>query len=194
MSFVLFIQEIYKIYFYLWTSALFNTMIFTHWLTLRSDPFVFRYVDTLYIILTDQNTRGYSGQSEWSILVSHAGILVSHTMFTREHCVNVNLINYFDIWLLPSHLNQPHKGHLTSEFIHRRFTSYLPCTLLLFPFHLLTSPVHPTGVSLGFFPGFLVIFSLLSSQQQLTCIHAIDRYGLLTSVYISTPRRNMAQM
>ena len=43
-----FITRNVKIYFYLWASALFNTKSFTHWPTLRSDPFVFRYIDTLY--------------------------------------------------------------------------------------------------------------------------------------------------
>ena len=32
----------------MWASALFNTKIFTHWPILCLDPFVFRYVDTLY--------------------------------------------------------------------------------------------------------------------------------------------------
>ena len=48
----------------------------------------------------------------------------------------------------------------------RVFPSYLLCALLLFPFHLLPSPVHLTGCSFCFFPGFLAIFILLLSQQQ----------------------------
>ena len=44
---------------------------------------------------------------------------------------------------------------------------YLLCTLLLFYFHLLPSPVHPTRFSFCFF---LVIFILMSSQQQLSSI------------------------
>ena len=36
---------------------------------------------------------------------------------------------------------------------------------LIFPFHLSTSPVHPIGFSFHFFPVFLVIFILLSSNN-----------------------------
>ena len=39
-------------------------------------------------------------------------------------------------------------------------------TLLLFPFHLLPSPVHPTGFSFCFFLCFLAIFTLLSSNNK----------------------------
>ena len=48
---------------------------------------------------------------------------------------------------------------------YRRFPSYLFCTLLLLPFHLLPSPVHPTGFSFCMFPGFLAIFTLLWSNN-----------------------------
>ena len=34
-------------------------------------------------------------------------------------------------------------------------------------FHLLASPVHPTGFSSYFFPGFLAIFILLSSNNNI---------------------------
>ena len=54
---------------------------------------------------------------------------------------------------------QPHKDHLTSKLKYRRFPSYLLCTLILFPFHL-----FPTGFFFYFFPGFLAIFTLLSSN------------------------------
>ena len=36
---------------------------------------------------------------------------------------------------------------------------------LIFPFHLLSSPVHPTGFSVYIFPGFLDIFILLSTNN-----------------------------
>ena len=58
--------------------------------------------------------------------------------------------------------SQPQKGYVSSKIKYRRFPSYLLYTLLLFPFHLLPSPVHPTGFSFCFFPGFLAIFILLS--------------------------------
>ena len=38
---------------------------------------------------------------------------------------------------------------------------------LIFPFHILPSPVHPTGFSFCFFPGFLAIFILLSSNNSI---------------------------
>ena len=40
-----------------------------------------------------------------------------------------------------------------------------PDPSLAFPFHFLLSPVHPTGFSFYFFPGFLAIFTLLSSNN-----------------------------
>ena len=49
--------------------------------------------------------------------------------------------------------------HLTSKLKYRQFPFYLLCTLFLFYFHLLPSPVHPIGfsfcsslVSLSFLP------------------------------------------
>ena len=61
--------------------------------------------------------------------------------------------------------NQSHKGHLTSKLKYRRFLSYLFCIFLVYPFHLLPFPVHPAGFSTCFFSVFLVIFSLLSSNN-----------------------------
>ena len=58
--------------------------------------------------------------------------------------------------------SQPYMGHLTSKLNYRWFPSYLLCDLLIFPFHLLPSRVHPTRFSFCFFPGFLAIFTLLS--------------------------------
>ena len=80
----------------------------------------------------------------------------------------------FLLWIMYAYWADPceslhHKGHLTFKLKYRWIPSYLLCTLLLFPLHLLPSPVHPTRFSFCFFfPGFLVIFSLLSSQQQKT--------------------------
>ena len=62
--------------------------------------------------------------------------------------------------------SQPHKGHLAFKLKYRWFPSYLLCTLLLFTFHLLPSPMHPTGFSFCFFPGFLAVFTLLSSNNK----------------------------
>ena len=63
-------------------------------------------------------------------------------------------------------VSQSHMGYLTSKLNYRRFPSYLLCTLLLFPFHILPSPVHPIGFSFCFFPGLLAIFTLLSSNNK----------------------------
>ena len=43
---------------------------------------------------------------------------------------------------------------------------FQPFTFSYFRFIFLPYPVHPTGFSFYFFPGFLAIFTLLSSQQQ----------------------------
>ena len=62
--------------------------------------------------------------------------------------------------------SQPHKGHLTSKLNSKTVPVLLSLDpSLIFPFHLLPSPVHPTGFSFCFFPGFLVIFIILSSNN-----------------------------
>ena len=78
-------------------------------------------------------------------------------------------------WKWIQHPNNPRQSELT--LVRANLTrvtsppnpttggSRLICTLLLFIFDLLPSPVHHTGFSLGFFPGFPAIFTLLSSQQ-----------------------------
>ena len=49
-------------------------------------------------------------------------------------------------------------SHLTSKLKYRLIPSYLLCTSIIFPFHLLTSPVEPdfpsvsSPASLSFFP------------------------------------------
>ena len=53
-------------------------------------------------------------------------------------------------------------GHLTSTLKYRQFPSYL---LYLISFYLLLSPVYLTVFSFCFFPGFLTIFILLSSNS-----------------------------
>ena len=53
---------------------------------------------------------------------------------------------------LPHYLWEPtSQNHLTSRLKYRRIPTYLLCTILL------PSPVHPTGFSFWFFPGFLAI-------------------------------------
>ena len=63
-------------------------------------------------------------------------------------------------------LYHPHKGHLTSKLNSKKvpvLSSLDP--FLIFPFHLLPSPVHPTEFSFCFFPDFLSIVILLSSNN-----------------------------
>ena len=85
-------------------------------------------------------------------------IIENHGFFLFQYEINTGKT----IRLIGHGESQPHKGHLTSKLKYRRFSFYLLCTLLLFAFHLLPSPVHPTGFSFYFFPGFLAIFTLLS--------------------------------
>ena len=61
--------------------------------------------------------------------------------------------------------SQHHNGHLTSKTV-----PVLPSVdpSLIFPFHLLPSPVYPTGFSICIFPGFLAIFILLSSNNKIS--------------------------
>ena len=56
------------------------------------------------------------------------------------------------------------KVHLTSKTV-----PVLPSLdpSLMYPFHLLPSPVHPTGFLFYIFPGFLAIFILLSSNNNI---------------------------
>ena len=75
--------------------------------------------------------------------------------------------------------SQPHKGHFTYK-ISSKTVPILPFLdpSLIFPFHLLPSPVHPTGFSFCFFTGFLAIFISLSSNNILTV-------GQMPSEYLS---------
>ena len=74
--------------------------------------------------------------------------------------------------------SQSHKSHLTAKLIYRPFPSYLLCTLLLFPIHLLLSPVHFTGFSFCFLPGFHAIFTLLSSNNNsIIYSHELGRFS-----------------
>ena len=62
---------------------------------------------------------------------------------------------------LPAQIRLQDEWSATQE----RVVSYLLFTLFLFSIHLLPSPVHPIGFSFCFFPGFLAIFTLLSSNN-----------------------------
>ena len=74
--------------------------------------------------------------------------------------------------------SQPHKGNLNSKLKYRRVPSYLLCTLLSFPIHLLVSPVHLTGFSFCFLPGFHAIFTLLSSNNNsIIYSHELGRFS-----------------
>ena len=77
---------------------------------------------------------------------------------------------------------KPHKGHFTSKLKYRRFPSYLLCALLLLPFHLLLSPVHPTGFQFCFLPCFLAIFILLSSKNVKVILRDQNQAGQLPRI------------
>ena len=62
--------------------------------------------------------------------------------------------------------SQPHKVDLTSKLNSKTVPVLLSLDpSLIFPFHLLPFPVHPTGFSICFFPGFLAIFILSLTIQ-----------------------------
>ena len=64
--------------------------------------------------------------------------------------------------------SQPHKGSRISNF-NSKTVPVLPFLdpSLIFPFHLLSSPVRSTGFFFCFFPGFLVIIILSSSNNNM---------------------------
>ena len=119
---------------------------------------------------------GYYGSNLQEQLQSYNFIYHNHLRFyylTNQILLQHFPIFFFTIVFSTGYLcaaapfeSQPHNGHLTFKLKYRRIPSYLLCTLLLYPFHLLPSPLHPTGFSFSFFLGFLAIFILLSSQQQ----------------------------
>ena len=82
---------------------------------------------------------------------------------------NRNLIFRFDLMFKKNQDNlsiacesQPHKSHLTST-LNTKTVPVLPS--VIFPFHLLPSPMHPARFSFCLFPSFLSIFILLSSNN-----------------------------
>ena len=89
------------------------------------------------------------------------------------------------------------KGHLTSNLNSKTvpvLSSLNPS--LIFPFHHLPSPVHPTGFTFRVFPGFLVIFTLSSSnnnnnnRQVFTCVSVnkkLHYYLIKINVLIEMP-------
>ena len=63
-------------------------------------------------------------------------------------------------------MSQHHKCHLTSK-LNFKTVPVLPSLdpSLTFPYHLLSSSMHPTGFFFCFFPGFFAIFILLPSNN-----------------------------
>ena len=93
----------------------------------------------------------------------------------NSDCCQINLesVNTVQIWFdinkfremfLCKNVTTYLKGPFTSKF-DSKTVPVLPS--LIFPFHLLPSPVHPTGFSFRFFHGFLAIFILLSSNRNI---------------------------
>ena len=74
----------------------------------------------------------------------------------------------------------------SSNSTSRRFP-FLPS--LIFPLHLLPSPVHLTGFSFCFYPGFLAIFILLSSNSNIATLqftatlHTQKSYKTMKKMY-----------
>ena len=59
--------------------------------------------------------------------------------------------------------SQPHKGYITSKLNSMTVPVLTSLDLyLIFSFHILISPVHPTRFFSCFFPGFLTIYILFS--------------------------------
>ena len=83
-------------------------------------------------------------------------MLIASVIKSSKHLL---MLQWYELGL------QPHKVHLNFKLIYKWFSSYLLCTFLLFPFHLLPSPVHPTRFSFCVFPCFRAIFTLLSSNN-----------------------------
>ena len=86
----------------------------------------------------------------------------SSPLQSPSYSTSFHMVRHLADWLA----TLPRSQYLTYKLKYRRLPFYL-CTLLLFPFHLLPYPVHPTEFSFCFFPGFLVIFTLLSSNNSI---------------------------
>ena len=106
--------------------------------------------------------RQHEVPGEWAVLV-YDEREVSSCFHKQLYIIYIPI----DVWEHEklSCESKPHKGHLTSKLKCRQFPSYLLCILLLVPFHLLPTTVHPTGFCFCLFPGFLAIFILLSSNN-----------------------------
>ena len=76
------------------------------------------------------------------------------------------------------------KGQLTSK----RFRLIFSVTFSYFFFQFLPSPLHPTGFSFWFFPGFLVICTLLQSNNNNILCHTLRKFARRTLRALSTLR------
>ena len=143
----------------------------------RSDSFSFIYEQNL-IIISYQSNDPFT--HSFLVLVS---VIIEGSVFNeyfieyrlKPHCAILPWCRRGSRGALAAHLSEsctpdpceshPHRGHLVSKPNYRRFPSYLLWTLLLFPIHLLPSPMHSTGFSFYIFPGFLAMFTSLSSNN-----------------------------
>ena len=108
------------------------------------------------MILISVTWQKYTCLYSYSITLPHFGPLIK----THFRLLPKTLTTLPHFWPIKTHM-----GPLVFKLKYRWFPSYLLCTLLLFPFHLLLFPVHPTGYSSCFFPGFLIMFAMLSSKN-----------------------------
>ena len=113
-------------------------------------------------------------------------ILYNYTRLWLEHTSTGNFDSgSFDSGSLDSaqRLSYPfstESPHLKPNY--RRVPSYLLCTILSFSFHLLSSPVHPTGFSFCF---------SLASMPFLSCCHHNNNFSPRYFPSLGTGRRNL---
>ena len=94
-------------------------------------------------------------------------------------------------------ISQIYIYHLTSKLNSK--TVELPSldpSSLIFPFHLLPSPVHPTGFSFCIFPGFLAIFILMSSSNNICMgiyylIPMLYNYSLFNNRFVNSKHMSL---
>ena len=80
---------------------------------------------------------------------------------------------YYYIYMMGHHDQLDHTSKLNSKPVIVLLSRDLS---LIFPFHILPSPVHPTGFSFCFFPDFLAIFilSLNSIKYNMMTAHKVQ--------------------
>ena len=101
----------------------------------------------------------------WLALLLLHQLLAAATQGLLRACVQSPYIYIFTTLHIYYHtyIYTYRKRHITSK-LNSKMVSVLPS--LIFPIYLLPCPVHPTGFSFCFFPGFLAIFIFVVIEQQ----------------------------